>query len=305
LKYSVLVWLVAIVCWLVAGILSQMFRNAGALHLSTSNTSVSVDDTGALVTHIHDVSTVAPVYVAGIFFGLLAVLWATLVVLVAGGANWARITQTVLAATGAIAIVIQIQLTFRGHPGRGTAIPASLDIAVLVALPVAVALLYLPRTNAYFAGRPQGTTGPAQPRLPQPVEVTRAVRLWWIGLGVDTVGVVVSLLSPDPTVQLWLRVAGPPVALAIQITLIVFLSRGANWARILLTILTVFGVVNVITARQVTAPQAVLSIATLALEVVAIVLLYRPAANDYFKAVRAEAVRRRFSDSPPDHPVQP
>lgn len=303
LRYSIVVWSVAIGCWLLAGILSQVFRNAGALYLSTSNTSVSVDDTGALVTHVQDVSTVAPVYVAGIFFGLLAVLWAALVVLVAGGANWARIVQAVLAVAGAIAIAVQLRLIFLGHlshPGRGTAIPVSLDIVALAALPVAVVLLYLPTTNAYFAGRPSSTTASARPNLPRPAEVTTAVRLWWIGVGVDLAGVVVSLVWPDPTVQVWLRIGGLPVALAIQVTLIVFLGRGANWARILSTIFAAFGLVNVIQAliaHSGTVPRTMLSIVLFVLEAVAVVLLYRPAANAYFVAVRAEGVKRRFSDS--------
>lgn len=295
LKYSILVWLVAIVCWLLAGVLSQAFRNASALHLSTSNTSVSVDGTGALVTQVQNVSTVAPVYVAGIFFGLLAVLWATLVAYVAAGANWARITQTALAVLGAIAVAIQIQLIFRGDPGRGTAIPASLNIVALAALPVAIALLYLPRTNAYFAGRPPGTTAPTPPRLPQPVEVIRAVRVWWIGIGVDMIGAVVSLFSPAPAEPLWIRIGGLPVALAIQITLAVFLNRGANWVRIVLTVFTAFGVVNAIqalTTRPATVAHAVSSIVLLALELVVIVLLYRPRSNAYFTAVRADAAHR-------------
>ncbi|HJP74452.1 MAG TPA: hypothetical protein VJ914_09290 [Pseudonocardiaceae bacterium] len=311
LRYSIVVWSVAIVCWLLAGILSQVLHNASALHLSTSNTSVSIDDTGALVTHIQDVSTVAPVYIAGIFFGLLAVLWAALVVLVAGGANWARILQSVLAGVGATAIVVQIRLIFLGqlsHPGRATLIPVSLNIVALAALPVAVVLLYLPSTNAYFAGRPPGTTAPVRPSLPQPVQVTRAVRLWWTSLVVSMAGVVVSLLWPDPAVQVWLRFAGLPASLAIQITLIVFLSRGANWSRILLTIFTAFGLINLIqafTTHSSTVPCTVLSIVLLVLEVIATVLLYRPAANAYFAAARAEAVKRRFSDSPPDHSVAP
>jgi hypothetical protein len=300
LRYSILVWSAAMVCWLLAGILSQVFRNASALVLSTSNTSVSVDDTGALVTHIQNIGAVAPVYVAGIFFGLLAVLWAALVVLVARGANWARIVQTVLAVLGAVAVAIQIQLIFRGHPGRAIVIPASLNIATLAALPVAVVLLYLPRTNAYFAGRLPGTIATVRPRLPQPVEVSRAVRLWWIGLGVDMVGAVVSLLAPDLTVQLWLRVVGPPVALAAQIVLIVFVSRGANWARILLTITTAYGlviVIQILATHPATVLHVVLSVATFAVEVAAAGLLYRPDANVYFKAVRAEALQRRFTDS--------
>ena len=306
LRYSILVWSVAIVCWLSAGILSQAFRNAGALDLSTSNTSVSLDDTGTLTTHIQNISTIAPVYIAGIFFGLLAALWAALVLMVARGTNWARIIQTVLAVLGAIAIVIQLQLIFRGHPGPATAIPASLNIIALAALPVAGVLLYLPSTNAYFAGRAPHTPILARPRLPQPVEVARAVRLWWIGLVVEMIGAVVSLLAPDPTMQLWIRIVAVLAAWAVWITLIVFLGRGANWARVLLAIIAAYGLVNVIqnlTGHVGSVPRAVLSIVAFAVEAVATVLLYRPTANAYFSTVRAEAVRRRYRDPRPDRPV--
>lgn len=117
-----------------------------------------------------------------------------------------------------------------------------------------------------------------------------------------------SLLWPDPTVQTWLSIADLPVSLAIQITLIVFLSRGANGSRIVLTIFTAYGPVDVIQAlpkHSSTVPHTVLVIVSLVLEVAATVLLYLPPANASFAAVRAEAVKRRFSDAPPDHPVAP
>jgi hypothetical protein len=75
------------------------------------------------------------------------------------------------------------------------------------------------------------------------------------------------------------------VALAVQITLVVFLGRGANWARVLLTIFAaaaaVFAVQYLLTLVG-WLPEAS-SLVELAIEVVAVVLLYRGPANAYFR----------------------
>jgi hypothetical protein len=310
-KYAILAWSVAIGCWLAAGILTQLLRGPLALGSDSTTFTPYLDANEQLALHTNVTSSLASTSLAVLFYGVLSGMWVVLVVFVANGANWARITQTVLGVIGGIAVLWQALSSLRGS-GSGAVLPGCLDIGALLAIAVATLVMYLPATNAYFAGRSPDAPRPTRPF--RPVVVTRAVWLCVAGVGLGIVATIVhtwQLPSQPGTVML----AGVAVAghsptgtigsvvdeafrLAVQVAMIVFLARGANWARILETIIIAGGVVMLpisLLLNFTRTPSVVvtwsLSLVAVIFEVVVIVLLYRPAANEFFRTAPPSVAR--------------
>lgn len=301
-KYAILAWSVAITCWLAAGILTQLLRGPFALGSDSTTFTPYLDANQQLAVHTNVTGSLAPTSLAVLFYGVLSGMWVVLVVFVANGANWARITQTVLGVIGGIAMLWQAVSSLRGS-GSGAVLPGWLDVGALLAIAVAILVMYLPATNAYFAGRSPDAPRPTRPF--RPVVVTRAVWLCAAGVGLGVVAAIVRtwLLPAQPgTVMLvGVAVAGhsstgtigsvvdEAFGLAVQVAMIVFLARGANWARILETITIAGGVVMVpisLLLNSTGTPSVIvtwsLSLVGLIFDVAVIVLLYRPAANEFF-----------------------
>ena len=156
-----------------------------------------------------------------------------------------------------------------------------------------------------------------------PMPVRRSVILWSATAALWLTGAVLGAVlnspfaprgyfsyttssAPDPrtgVIYSQTHVSPMPVGLLIIFSvllaaawagLILLLSRGRNWARVLLTVLAVFGewslaaqLISAFGSPAAAAPIKLLaglpSIAALALVVPSIVLMYRPAAASYFR----------------------
>jgi hypothetical protein len=172
--------------------------------------------------------------------------------------------------------------------------------------------------ESFFARRPLDAPRPA-PLLPRPLAVTRATWLFAIGAGLGIVEQFVRALLPVAPASTSVTVSGSSwtgavgsvggvlFSVAIQVLLIVFLLRAANWARALETVVTAVAVVYlpfglILTTDLTLTPAVVVTWAfapvLLVLQVIAIVLLYRPAANAFFTA-GAGVAKATATDPPP------
>jgi hypothetical protein len=308
LRYAILAWSVAIACWLAAGILMQQLRGPIALATTSSSFTPYLDGNDHLAFNTHVTTSPVSIGLALLFYGALSAMWAVLVAFVARGANWARITQTVLGAIGGAVVLMQAVWSLRGS-GAGAILPGWLDVAALLAIATAILAMYLPAVNAYFAGRPLDAPRPVRQVPPRPAVITRAMLLVAIGAGLGLVGDVLRMVLPatpphtsmitgvavagtSPGSLGWLgTVAATSVGLLIQAALLVHLGRGARWARIVQTILValdaMFLPVSLILTLAST-PALIVSrafaVVVFVLQVVAVLLLYQPAANAFFAA---------------------
>ena len=282
-RYAILAWSVAIACWFAAGLLAQQLHGPTELTSDSSSFAIMPGPGGLLTVQTHTTTTVLPTSHAALFYGGLSVAWAVLVVCVARGANWARITQTVLGVLGAAAVLGQALASLRGT-GVGAVLPGWLDVVALLAIAAAILALYRPAANAYFAGRPPDAPRPV--RTPLPLDVRRAVWLLGVAAGLGAVSGIVRAWSPSASA---ITIGEPVISLAVQVLLILFLLRGATWARTLETVIVALGGLGLPLALTVTVHMTpmivvtlVFSLAVLVLDVTALVLLYRPGANEFF-----------------------
>ncbi|WP_326837055.1 hypothetical protein VSH64_19470 [Amycolatopsis rhabdoformis] len=94
-------------------------------------------------------------------------------------------------------------------------------------------------------------------------------------------------IQQTTTVGLWVAVAVAVVIALIYLWLAVKLKAGRNWARIVLTILTLLQIVSLIAGRGGT----LLGYLSAGAAVVGLVLAYLPPSNAYLSASRASVVR--------------
>ena len=118
---------------------------------------------------------------------------------------------------------------------------------------------------------------------------------FWLTVAQPAVNLLTPPLPAFATLPLW-------VIVNLIVLWIAWLSRaGANWARILRTIGLALGVVSWILvvvgvqASSTSGPEFVPIVVNYALDIAAIVLLWRPASNAYFRAVAAE--KRQFREA--------
>lgn len=81
------------------------------------------------------------------------------------------------------------------------------------------------------------------------------------------------------------------VGLALYVLFAIFLRRGANWARIVLTVLTALSLIaNIITLAT---GNVGLGLLQVILAVIATILIFRKPANEYFQSVKAHKLSAR------------
>lgn len=150
---------------------------------------------------------------------------------------------------------------------------------------------------------PEFTT---QSRGPAPESVRTAVKLIWANIALGILSALVTFLLLDDIVDSALEgasgldrdaaqlsvVGGTIVGLIVSVGLAAlfayFISKGANWARIVYTVLTVLGILLSLLGLTGTQPLflLVLSVVGLALSVAILFFLYRPDSNAYFKGTQ-------------------
>lgn len=150
--------------------------------------------------------------------------------------------------------------------------------------------------------------GGARAVVPAPSQVTISFWLYMAAAAVSVISLIISLASVAGTrsaLQHQLSVQGQKftsgqldaliavtttIAVVIGIVFIaayvifaLFMRRGANWARIVLLILTVLSLFEVASGYGLGALRAVLG-------VIATILIFLPAASEYFRTVKANKV---------------
>ena len=147
---------------------------------------------------------------------------------------------------------------------------------------------------------------PVAGRGPRPSSVDLAVKLIWATIALSLVSAVVTFALLDSIIDAELEKAGLSetistdsirsvaiagavfglvVSVGIATLLVIFIGRGANWARIVYTVLAAIGVLgSVFGYASQPIELTVLSLLSLLLTVVAVVMLYRSESNAWFKA---------------------
>jgi hypothetical protein len=164
---------------------------------------------------------------------------------------------------------------------------------------------------------PQYPTDPNQPaggptyggpavRGPRPGPVDLAVKLIWTTIALSLVSALATFLLLDSIIDQQLESAGVSetissdsvrsiaiagavfgliISVGISSLLAIFIGKGANWARIVYTVLAVLAVLGTVFgfASQ-PVVLTVLSLISILLTIVAVVMLFRPESNAWFRA---------------------
>jgi hypothetical protein len=129
------------------------------------------------------------------------------------------------------------------------------------------------------AQRPSG----APVALPRPVAL--AVNLLWAIIALAVVNLIVGLTQQDASTGSAAAV-GSVVSIALFVWLTLMIRRGASWARIVITVLFALGIIILLFSLLLPVPALlkVLSLVQLVVEIVVLVLLWRPESSAYFTA---------------------
>ena len=149
---------------------------------------------------------------------------------------------------------------------------------------------------------------PVGPRAEPPSSVRLAVNLIWVGIALSIVNSLLTFVFLDDVVDQAIEAAGGSATLdrdaaqlgavvgvvvtlvftvALYVLFAIFIRKGANWARIVYTVLAVLGLLlSLVGIAGQPALQLVLSLVGIALTVATLVLLFRPESNRYFSGQR-------------------
>lgn len=140
---------------------------------------------------------------------------------------------------------------------------------------------------------------------PAPTSVQNAVKLIWVGVALNLLSTVITFALIDDLVDDTLAASGGSAALdedaaraaviaglvfglvvsvALTALFAYFIGKGANWARIVYTVLGVIGILfSLLSLGGQPAVLLLLALVGLALTIAVLVLLYRPESNAYFR----------------------
>ena len=147
---------------------------------------------------------------------------------------------------------------------------------------------------------------PATARGPRPPSVDLAVKLIWASIALSLLSAVVTFVMLDSIIDQQLDAAGVGesldsdairtgaivgavvgliISVGITALLAIFIGKGANWARIVYTVLAAIGVLfGVIGLASQPPLLLILSLLSLVLTIAVVVLLFRSDSNAWFKA---------------------
>ncbi|GAB3673213.1 hypothetical protein GCM10028814_00700 [Angustibacter aerolatus] len=153
---------------------------------------------------------------------------------------------------------------------------------------------------------PQGGSAPAAPAGPPPAPLALAVKLMYAGAALSVLGIVAgvtgtgsvrdrleeqgtltsSAIDTAVSVTVVFAIVGGLIGVALWILMAVFNGRGAQWARIVATVLGGISVLSAVSLLVQTVPPFTLVVGLLqvVLAVVILVLLWRPASSAYYRA---------------------
>jgi hypothetical protein len=113
----------------------------------------------------------------------------------------------------------------------------------MVAVPCALWIVCAPVRRGFVAGRSTRSLERTKMASETPLQVSRAVRLLWLSLGLATLSTIAEwpLMTPeDRAFELWIGIT-VAVVTVLQAALIFFASRRRNWARISLLVVLLLG----------------------------------------------------------------
>ncbi len=140
---------------------------------------------------------------------------------------------------------------------------------------------------------------------PKPESVKTAVNLIWVGVAISVLSTLISFFMLDDIIDELMAtdtsgisedaarasaVFGIVISVIIGIALAAlfahFIGKGANWARIVYTVLTAIGILLGVLGLGSSQPflLLLLGLASLAVSIATLYFLYRPESNAYFKA---------------------
>ena len=123
--------------------------------------------------------------------------------------------------------------------------------------------------------------------LEKPVLVTNAANLFYASIGVGVIKAILDLARVAAGVPVWFTVLTIIVTFGIMIFLIVKISAGRNWARITMLVLFLIGlpfsIPLVLQEFSANFFVAILSIAQIILQAIALVFLFQQPSNAWFK----------------------
>lgn len=143
-------------------------------------------------------------------------------------------------------------------------------------------------------------------RTPRPAPVSTAVKLIWTNIALSVLSAALTFLLLDSIIDQQLEVAGVAgdvdadtvrsavvlaavlgllIGVALYALVAVFISRGANWARIVYTVLAVLSVLGTVLGfGGQPLLLTLISLVSLVLTVTAVVLLFKPESSAWFRA---------------------
>lgn len=156
-----------------------------------------------------------------------------------------------------------------------------------------------------FPASPEPEHNPSQQKGPAPTSVQTAVKLIWAGVAVSVLSTLLTFVFLDDVVDAAVEgaggsrdaartgamvgiVVGLVLGVALAALFAYFIGKGANWARIVYSVLTVFGILASLVGLGGLPPVLlVVSLVSLAISIAVLFFLYRPESNRYFSAPRS------------------
>ena len=152
----------------------------------------------------------------------------------------------------------------------------------------------------------EGGGTPAPVRGPRPESITMAVKLIWANVALSLITTVITLIMLDSIVDKALEdanisatldadsvragaitgaVVGMVISVAVAALLAHFIGKGANWARIVYTVLAVLGILfSLFGFGGTPALLLLLSLISLLISAAALYFLWKPESSAYFSA---------------------
>jgi len=137
---------------------------------------------------------------------------------------------------------------------------------------------------------------PTETRGERPKEVSQAVRFLWIAFAVGIVGMFLQPVKVSAPAQWIGMLVGGVIAFGLWAWVIVKISQGRNWARIVFIVLALLGLVFSVFALPMTMPvyrarplNGVVALINLVLEIASLYLLLTAAARTWFKPPQTTA----------------
>lgn len=126
--------------------------------------------------------------------------------------------------------------------------------------------------------------------VPMPAVVKWGLGIQWAGVALGVIGIGIALLGllavsgmgdAGALAAVGMLIAVAAALVAAQVVVLLFATKGRNWARIVLAVLAALGVVTSLSSGQGLNVGSVISI-------LSVVLLFMPAANEWYRARSAQ-----------------